>query len=705
MKNIKRSYIIIFILFLLVLVSIGVSYAFFTSINEEHGKLNIVAGTLNYKIESEDLINNKITIDANSGKELTIKLTSLNKIDSKYELYYTLSKENSNIIAGYNSNSKDSVVGTIKSDETKEITIIIINNGEEAETVTIDAIGGLIKNNLVLSVGKDLNQPLELPNTLNSLVLQNNKVITAQPTLTTSSNNTSDASGLYKSTDTNTGDATYYFRGAVENNYVSFAGFTWRIIRINEDGTIRMIMQDGINNNASYAFNSNYNNYTYIYYSNSEVKTTLENWYQTNIGSKSDLSKYVVSGNYYCEQAKVKYEASWTAGNASMTLYSSYTPNFKCSTDGNGKGQVNASIGLPTYDEVVYAGGYKGSANSDYYLSNNSNFWTMSPDGFSGAYSLIWYVGSNGIYDIRSYQTRTVRPVINLKANTFVIMGSGTSDNPYVINQKISNAILNNNKIITNEPTITTSSNNTSDASGLYKSTATNTGDATYYFRGAVENNYVSFAGFTWRIVRINEDGTIRMVMQEGINNNDSYVFNSNYNNYTYMYYSNSNAKIQLENWYNNNIGNDSNLSSKVASGNYFCEQAKVKYDTTWTSGNGTMTLYNNYSPDFKCSNDGNSKGLVNANIGLLTYDEVVYAGGYYGKSNNMYYLYNNTYFGTMSPAGFNRDIAVIWVCEISGQITYYSVHSAERIRPVINLKSNTLVTGKGLTNDPYVII
>ena len=27
----------------------------------------------------------------------------------------------------------------------------------------------------------------------------------------------------------------------------------------------------------------------------------------------------------------------------------------------------------------------------------------------------------------------------------------------------------------------------------------------------AVKNNYVSFAGFTWRIVRINEDGTIRI--------------------------------------------------------------------------------------------------------------------------------------------------------------------------------------------------
>ena len=69
-------------------------------------------------------------------------------------------------------------------------------------------------------------------------------------------------------------------------------------------------------------------------------------------------------------------------------------------------------------------------------------------------------------------------------------------------------------------PIARSSSNNTNDLNGLYKSTATNTGDATYYFRGAVENNYVKFAGQTWRIVRVNEDGTIRIIMQDGINNN-----------------------------------------------------------------------------------------------------------------------------------------------------------------------------------------
>ena len=260
------------------------------------------------------------------------------------------------------------------------------------------------------------------------------EVIDAKPTLTTSSNNTSDASGLYKSIATNTGKPTYYFRGNVTNNYVKFAGQTWRIVRVNEDGTIRIVMQDGINNNTSYKFNSNYNNYTYMYYTNSQVKTTLESWYQTNIGIKKDLAKNVASGAYYCEQAKVKYDDSFTSGNANMTLYSSYTPDFKCASDGNGNGLVDANVGLLSYDEVVYAGGYKGQTNNNYYLNNSAIYWwTMSPAGFSDSYSTVWYVGTTGgIFRNTVYATLAVRPVIILTADTLVT-GSGTSSDPFVI--------------------------------------------------------------------------------------------------------------------------------------------------------------------------------------------------------------------------------------------------------------------------------
>ena len=259
-------------------------------------------------------------------------------------------------------------------------------------------------------------------------------VIDAKPTLTTTSEKSGDESGLYKSTDTNTGDATYYFRGNVENNYVSFAGFTWRIVRLNEDGTIRIVIQDGINSNASIRFNSNYNNYTYMYYTNSQAKTTLESWYQTNIGSKTNLASKVVSGNYYCEQAKVKPGDSYTSGNATMTTYNKYTPDFKCSSDGNGKGVVNASVGLLSYDEVVYAGGYYGQNNNNYYLYNNMAFWTMSPFGFSSPSSRVCRVRATGGIDYENAaSTNYLRPVLNLDANTQITVGDGSKENPFVV--------------------------------------------------------------------------------------------------------------------------------------------------------------------------------------------------------------------------------------------------------------------------------
>ena len=263
-----------------------------------------------------------------------------------------------------------------------------------------------------------------------------NKVITANPTLTTSNNNTSDVSGLYKSTATNTGNPTYYFRGNVENNYVSFAGFTWRIVRINEDGTIRIVMQDGINSNTKYSFNSIKDNLVNTYYTNSQAKTTLESWYQTNIGSKSDLAKNVTSGAYYCEQAKAKYSDSWTSGSATMTTYNKYTPYFKCSSDGNGKGVVNASVGLLSYDEVVYAGGYLGQSNSNYYLNNpDIHWWTMSPAGFSGSYSAVWYVAAESgiVYRDSVANTLCLRPVLILNADTQISDGDGTKENPFVV--------------------------------------------------------------------------------------------------------------------------------------------------------------------------------------------------------------------------------------------------------------------------------
>ena len=117
-----------------------------------------------------------------------------------------------------------------------------------------------------------------------------------------------------------------------------------------------------------------------------------------------------------------------------MTVYSSYTPNFKCATDGNGKGLVNSNIGLITYDEVVYVGGYPYKDNSSYYLYNNLSSWTMSPAGVSGIpYAFNWLFASSGYPQSAAVSSKDcLRVVLNLNANT-TVTGSGTSTDPYVV--------------------------------------------------------------------------------------------------------------------------------------------------------------------------------------------------------------------------------------------------------------------------------
>ena len=266
---------------------------------------------------------------------------------------------------------------------------------------------------------------------LANLIKKHNTLITAAPTLTTSSNNSSDASGLYSSTDTNSGNPTYYFRGNVTNNYVKFAGVTWRIIRINEDGTIRIkLTGTGI----SSKYNSVGNNYMYEYYSESDIaKPTVDNWYQTNIVKKG-YDRYIATG-MFCEEAKVKMMSGGTAvGNATMTYYLNYVPSFKCSADdGNGKGILNLKVGLITYDEVIHAGGYHGKNNSSYYLNVDGYQWTMTPFGYYPAYIFITRgtsISAGNLY--AQYENGKIFPVINLNSN-ITATGTGTSTDPYVI--------------------------------------------------------------------------------------------------------------------------------------------------------------------------------------------------------------------------------------------------------------------------------
>ena len=301
--------------------------------------------------------------------------------------------------------------------------------------------------------------------TLKDTILANNSVNSGTPNF---ANTATTDEGVYKTQD-DWGDS-YYFRGAVNNNWVKFANFYWRIIRINGDGSIRMIYQGTSANTTgtgtqlqTNAFNSSYNRSEYVGYmytsgqqhgntTNSPIKTIIDNWYSSNLASYADkISKEAG----FCGDREMASGYSWSSQPSSTIYYAGYgrlvqnsssvNPTFKCSnsndlytTSSSSKGNKKLAnpIGLITADEAVMAGASWNSGNSSYYLYNNANYWTMSPYDFiaSSSRAYVFYVSSDGILSWHRVNSAApgVRPVINLSADVKVT-GSGTSSDPFVV--------------------------------------------------------------------------------------------------------------------------------------------------------------------------------------------------------------------------------------------------------------------------------
>ena len=276
----------------------------------------------------------------------------------------------------------------------------------------------------------------------------------------------------------------YVYAGAPADNWVQFAGYYWRIIRINGDGSIRLIYNGtstattGTSTQIqTSAYNSTYNDNAYVGYmygstgassysathantNNSTIKGILDSWYKTNIVDKGHSDKVSTEAGF-CNDRKTQSGVisgyGTTGYGTNATTYaplgrlmsngswkSSQTPSLKCSQIGNDMFTVSGSskgnhkltypIGLITSDEVVLAGGFAGSSNNSYYLYTGEYYWTMSPYYFFSTGSAhVFRVYSDGNLNSNFVNgTRGVRPVINLKAD-ITITGEGTSSNPYKV--------------------------------------------------------------------------------------------------------------------------------------------------------------------------------------------------------------------------------------------------------------------------------
>ena len=266
----------------------------------------------------------------------------------------------------------------------------------------------------------------------------------------------------------------YYFRGNVTNNYVLFGGFYWRIIRMNGDGSVRVIY-DGTtahkNGESSTdrqigtsAFNSSRDDNAYVGYmygkvgastyaethantNNSTIKTYIDTWYENNIKGTSN-EKYIVD-NIFCNDRSFAPDNSGTGAGKSRTYYRWYNfadssndnkmmltcpqlnDTFTVSDTSKGNGSLTYGIGLVTTDEVVLGGGWS-SSNYNYYLYTGQNYWASSPGNFDGDFASGRTVLWNG-YAYYSYYVSDhsgARPVISLTSEVLA-QGDGTVSNPF----------------------------------------------------------------------------------------------------------------------------------------------------------------------------------------------------------------------------------------------------------------------------------
>ncbi len=306
-----------------------------------------------------------------------------------------------------------------------------------------------------------------------------------------------------------------------------------------------------------------------------------------------------------------------------------------------------------------------------------------------------------------------------------------------------------------------------------------------YYFRGAVDNNWVKYGKYTkdmyncnngtisatdtgnsctkiassgddiyWRIIRINGDGSIRMIYSgvkaptestKVIKTEDTSlgvtVFNANTDSSEYVGYmytlgqqhgtsKSSDIKTYLDNWYANYT--DLNKTGTKITDQIYCNDrtastSNVAYSTTnyttLTSWNSKGTTYyygangrvwnNPVSPDYKCpvASDKFTTTTVKGNgklsypVGLISADEITFAGLPVGKINNSFYLYTGADYWAGSPiAFFDGDIAYGFFVGGDGALNIDYVNYTYGVRGVVSLSSKAKLSGNGTYSNPYTV-
>ena len=511
----KQKRVMIYVMIISLICVVGVSYAFFTAgmssetsttVRADAGTMKITySGGANIDLSGiypkDDVWATKtITVTGNNttDAEMYYKLTLV--VDSntfktddplQYELVSTNTSTNGEIIPNI---TKTDITGT--SIELGSGKFSKANNASHTYELKIYYPKKSTSQNA--NQGAAFSAHVEITSakaptvsTLAQTILAKNEV--KAPITTPGAAISTASEALLASTEDDYGTS-YYFRGAVTNNYVEFANKCWRIVRVGGDGSVKLILHndnptgvanpcDAANNSASAAFarysgttyksafNTNYNDNAYVGFkygtpgsktyaathantNNSTILTNLETWYTNNLKTYADAIADTVWCNDKTNVTDTTYDPwnlNWdpyglgvgehvTYYGAMQRLISKSNsaggtgPSLKC----NGElSKITSKVGLITADELALAGYAYRLQNTTTYLQENATdtyWWSLSPYYFSGSRASVWFVnGSRGGFgSVGVNDTGGVRPSISLKSTTNAT-GEGTSSSPYIV--------------------------------------------------------------------------------------------------------------------------------------------------------------------------------------------------------------------------------------------------------------------------------
>ena len=484
--------------------------------------------------------------------------------------------------------------------------------------------------------------------------------------------------GMYAADDdytATTGMKSYYFRGAVDNNWVKFGqengkDIYWRIIRINGDGSIRMIytgttaptentkvvMTGKGTQIGTSAFNSSNKKAEYVGYmftegqqhgnsTDSTIKTAIDNWYKTTTLETDSATKALVSKDQiFCNDRSPSSNQTGAWTSAEDFYYGAYgrlnineTPLLTCPTASdkftvkasNGNGALTYPVGLITADEVVMAGGKLGSSNRSYYLYTYNNYWSGSPRNFNSEGSSTEFQvsihGENDPCDVGSFSY--ARPVVSLSSKV-KLSGNGTYNHVYTVVGGNSTEETPSGKSF--DTVFAANNNDIFDEKGLR-------------YEGTDPNNYICLdnqksgscasSSLLFRIIGLFDEDTssngtsssgtkklLKVIDTNNYGGTDGKKWNSAYTNN----WSTASLKTELNGTYLDALLGTSNVNSKLSSG-----IAKAKWHLRGANSTNYNTLttddvYNIERTDGKVYDTNPSS--IYAQVGLMYPSDYLYA-------------------------------------------------------------------------------